>query len=100
MEILQKQRVVAVVLLKQETQTALHLVEMVVQSQLLVLLYFTAAVAVVENFQLVQLVEMAAVETALHQVQEQAVLLTQAAVAVVVELLEHLVTAVQAVQVL
>jgi hypothetical protein len=62
---------------------------MVALFQLLVLPYFMAAAAVAVKSQLVRQVEMAVVETALHQAQEQAELLTEVAVVVVVELLEH-----------
>jgi hypothetical protein len=62
---------------------------MVVLFQLLALPCFTAVAVVVANYLQVQLVEMAAVETALHQAVVQAELPTEAAVAVAVVLLAH-----------
>jgi hypothetical protein len=75
-------------LLKLVTQMLLHLVEMVVLFQLLALQYSTAAAAAAVKSQLVQQVEMAVAETALHQAQEQAELQIVVQEAVVVELLE------------
>jgi hypothetical protein len=75
-------------------------VETGAQFQLLVLPSFMPAAAVVANFQQVQLVETAAVETELHQAQEQAELQILELVVAVVELLERRETAEQVDQVL